>query len=348
VILVVAAGVAGWAVSRWDRLAGRAVSAGRAEDWPTAARLWHAYNAGPRASPASLSSEARAALAAGRAAQAEGVLRRAAALAPIEAESWLLLLELLRVEDRPLEALRVGWAAYDAVPASSRRDVLRALTLALLADMPEDLARRTLDGWLVADPTDIDARVALFRRQAADARSEGPIRAERIAALNRLLRRDPAHTGVREALVLDLADSGDTRRGRAVLDAWPADRRDARYYRLLGRWQLDFEGKPAEAVESFRRAIEDLPHDWRTRYRLARALRAAGEPDQARAEAETVSVLREALDPSRLGPRLDADLSKLNEPASRLDLAELCERVGLVRLAEAWRRDAAEPDAVRL
>ena len=61
--------------------------------------------------------------------------------------------------------------------------------------------------------------------------------------------------------------------------------------------------------------------------------------------AESVERLREALDPVTLGPRLDADLAALDDPNSRLDLASLCDRVGLKRLADAWRKDAEATDA---
>ena len=53
----------------------------------------------------------------------------------------------------------------------------------------------------------------------------------------------------------------------------------------IRRWQLDYEGRPDEALAAFRRALEELPHDWRTRYRLARALEAVGRRDEARAPA---------------------------------------------------------------
>ena len=142
--------------------------------------------------------------------------------------------------------------------------------------------------------------------------------------------------------MLALAEAGDPDRGRAILDAWPDAERDARYHRLKGRWDLEYDRRPAEAVDAFRAALADLPYDWRTQSRLARALRNAGRDAEAKRAADAVETLREALDPVALGKRLDADLAALDHPKSRLDLADLCDRVGLKRLAEAWRRDAEE------
>ncbi|MBX6314928.1 MAG: hypothetical protein IRY99_18725, partial [Isosphaeraceae bacterium] len=290
--------------------------------------------------------EARAALALDRAAQAEQALRRATALAPADPEPWRLWLELLRVEDRTLDAQRIGWSAYAAVPPSARREVLRALTLALLADVPEEHARMRLARWAEADPDDLDARVALLRRIAAAPRGGDPEAADRIAILTTLLRCDPSHSGAREALVSELAAAGEIDRGRAVLDAWPEATRDARYDRLRGRWDLDYDHHPDRAVVTFRRALAALPHDGRTHAALARALQALDRPDEARHAAEEVARLRETLDPAALGRRLEADFTHLEDPRSRLDLADLCARAGLARLAAAWRRDAEEPPRV--
>jgi tetratricopeptide (TPR) repeat protein len=355
VLSLLAAAVIAWSVATRESPRHRAeraeAEARRAEGpaslghWEAALAAWRAVNRSSQADAASWMGEARACLALGRAAQAERALESAEAAAPREPDPWLLRLELLRLEDRPLEALRIGWAAYEAVAPSSRRAVLRDLTLALLAETPDALARATLDRWIEADPDDVDARVAriaLDRRRADQPRAGDPDRASRVAALDDLLRRAPGHAGAREALILALADAGQVDRGRAVLDAWPASDRDARYYRLRGRWDLDYDRRPADAVTSFRRALADLPHDWKTRYRLARALQVLGRHDEARAAAESVTRLRDALDPSSLGPRLDADLAHLDDPRSRLDLADLCGRVGLDRLADAWRRDASE------
>ncbi len=283
--------------------------------------------------------DARAKLASGLAGQAERALREASATDPGNPEVWRLRLELLRVEDRSLEADRLAWQAYAQVPTEERTAILRELTLALLADLPEDVVRSALARWSAADPSDIEARVALLRRIAGAPRSSDPDRPARLTELAKLVAEQPEHLNAREALISELADAGEPDRGREVLDAWPgveADR-DARYWRLRGRWDLEYDEQPARAVEEFRRVLAEQPHDWRTRYRLARALRQLGKIDESDAEAEAVRRTREVLDPLTLGPKLDASLRRLADPSARLELSELCRRAGLARLAEAWR-----------
>ncbi len=330
-----------WVQGRPSRLASQAREAALHQHWSTAARLWANYNAIAPNRPDAHLAEAHAALAAGRAAQAERALGRTSAMAPELAEPWLLRLEILRVEDRVAEAEILGWQAYEAVPASSRVDVLRALTLALLAQAPEGLARRTLSRWRDADPSDMDATAAMARLTAQSPRDGDPTRDDRIALLAHLLEAHPDHLGLREALILDLADAGEPDRGRKLLDAWPASDRGARFDLLDGRWALEYDENPARAVAAFRTVLASQPQDWATRYRLARALAALGEDSAARAEADTVRRLRETLDPAQLGPRLDADVAKLDTPEARLDLAAIAGRIGLSRLENAWRKEAA-------
>ena len=78
--------------------------------------------------------------------------------------TWLQRIDRLRVEERTVEALSVGWSAYHTVPPSRRPELLRALTLALLTDVPEDQAATALQKRIEADPDDLDARVAVLRR----------------------------------------------------------------------------------------------------------------------------------------------------------------------------------------
>ena len=331
-----------WRSTTLSRTLARAEAASRAGDHVTALEAWRAVNATSQARSASLLAEAHAALALGRAGEADGALARAAEADPTNSEPWRYRLERFRVLDLPLAALDVGWAAYAAVPSTARRGVLRDLTLALIADLPEDLARPTLARWADANPNlpDLDARVALLRRFSSMPREGDPDRATRIAELTALLASHPEHVAAREALVSDLADAGEPERGRALLDAWPKPLRDARYERLRGRWEIDYDHQPSLAVSAFQAAIESLPHDWKTRVRLSRSLHSLGRQPEARQEAETVSRIRETLDPVKLGPRLAADLDRLDAPKSLLDLADLCARAGLARLSEAWRREA--------
>jgi thioredoxin-like negative regulator of GroEL len=334
-----------WSATRSARLRAQAVAASRAGDRVAALDAWHALNAAGSARAADLLAEARAALTLGRAAEADRALDRAVAADPTDPDPWRLKLERLRVQDQPVKAQAVGRAAYAAVPAGRRRGVLRDWTLALLADLPEDLARRTLARWAGADPSrpDREARVALLRRIAAAPRDGDPDRASRIAELSALLAADPGLTVAREALVSDLADAGEPDLGRNALDAWPEPDRDARYWRLRGRWDLDYDRRPGPAAEAFGRALADLPHDWKTRVRLARALHALGRPADARREAESVARTREALDPATLGPVLSAalDPDRPADPQALTALADLSARAGLHQLADAWRREAA-------
>jgi Flp pilus assembly protein TadD len=326
------------------RLRAEAERAARASDWAGALRAWRAFNATGEARGATHLAEARAALALGYAGQAERSLRRAVAADPADPEPWRLLLEILRVEDRTLEAWRAVWESYDRVPAESRRPVLRELTLALLADLPDETVRTALRRWIDADPADVDARVALLQRIAAQPRAADPDRPARLAELESLVAEHPEHLGAREALVTALADAGEPDRGRAVLDAWPGPEagRDARYWRLRGRWELEYDRDAERAAAAFRRALETIPQDWRSWSGLARALTRLGRDADARRAAEAVGRIREALDPGSLGPRLDDDFRKLDDPRALRDLADLADHAGLARLAGAWRAEALD------
>jgi tetratricopeptide (TPR) repeat protein len=319
----------------------KAEEAARTGDWTTSQQYWRAINGTSAAKGASYLGEARACLALGQAHEAELNLHQAIRTEPPEPESWRLLLEILRVEDRTVDVHRLGWQAYDKVYPSARRDLLRQLTLAFLADLlPEEKIRTTLRRWVEADINDVDAQIALWQRIMAQPRAGDPDRPSILANLESLLAKQPEHTGVREALATSLADAGEPDRGRAVLDAWPELTRDARYWRLRGRWELEYEHRPEQAANAFQTALKELPHDWRTWYRLSRALRILDRQDESRQAAETVRRIREVIDPLILGPRLHAAFDHLNDPKALADLAALCDQAGLTHLSNAWLTEA--------
>lgn len=331
----------GWlAADSPTRLRSQAEAAARAGDWTAALQYWRAVNASATARSSSQLGEARACLALGQAAQAELSLHRAIKADPASPEPWRLLLEILLVEDRMFEAQRLAWEAYDQIRPEARRELLRELTLGLLAELPDEQIRTTLRRWVNADGDDVDAQIALWQRIAAQPRTADPDRPSLLAALEALLTKYPDHIGARAALVTALADAGEPDRGRTVLNSWPESTRDGRYWRLRGRWDLEYDHHPEQAAVAFRTALVDLPQDWRSWFRLARALHILGRDDESQQAAEAVSRIREILDPLVLGPRLHAAFDHLDDPAAIHDLAALCNRAGLTRLADAWLTEA--------
>jgi thioredoxin-like negative regulator of GroEL len=329
----------------------QAEAAARAGDWATALQHWRAVNATKAARSTSYLGEARACLALGRAAQAEHSLHQAINADPSNPEAWRLLLQILRIEDRVTEAQQLGWKAYEQVSPVARRELLRELTLGLVAELPDELVRTTLRRWIDADNSDTDAEVALWQRINAQPRAADPDRPAVLTALETLLANYPDHIGAREALVTALANAGEPDRGRAILNEWPESSRDARYWRLRGRWELEYDHRPDQATANFQTALVELPHDWRSWYRLARALRILNRDSESRQAAETESRIREVLDPLVLEPRLDAAFDHLDDLAALRDLAMLCQQVGLSRLANAWLTETqhkAQPPAYSL
>jgi tetratricopeptide (TPR) repeat protein len=322
------------------RLRAKAEASAQAGEWATALVLWQQVNANGGATGLTYLGEGKASLALGRAAQAERAFRKAVSAAPHELEPWLLLLEILRVEERQVDAMELGRRALEKVPPEGRLELLRELTLTALTDLPDVVARTTLKRWVDADPTDIDAQSALLRRIGTEPHSNDPDRELRISQLMEVLDRHPEHIGTREALVIALADAGEGDQGRVVLESWPAEARDGRFWRLQARWNLDYDHRPDEAVKSLNRALVDFPQDWRIHYRMARALRILHRHEEAHHEAERVARIRELLDPLTLEPLLNTAFARLPDQTAMETVAGLCERAGLAHLAEAWRATA--------
>ena len=112
------AGLTAWTFAPEDpeKARNRAEIAARKGDWERALSSWNVVNRSPKADARSKLGAARALLALGRAAKAERLLIEVCRLAADDPEPWRLRLELLHMESREIEALKVGWEAYDAVP----------------------------------------------------------------------------------------------------------------------------------------------------------------------------------------------------------------------------------------
>ncbi len=313
------------------RLRAEAEQAARDGDWSTALRAWRAFNATSSARAATHLAEARAALSLGRAADAERTLRRAIAADPADPDPVKVLLEILRVEDRTLDARRAAWESYEHLPAASRREVLGDLTMALLADMDDEVARSFLKRWIAADPADLDARVALLQRIAAQPRADDPDRSARLDELEAIVAEHPEHLGAREALVTALADAGEPDRGRAVLDAWPGPESGSRRPILAAPRPLGARVRPAP--RSGRVRIPARPGG--VPPGLAIVVRPLSRPDPAGPRRRRAP-RRRGRRPHPRGarthrassPASTTTSSHLDEPRSLRDLADLADHAG--------------------
>lgn len=287
--------------------------------------------------------EARAWLSANRARDAEKTLIQAIHQYPTDPLLKLMLLEIERVEDRIVEAIIQGDRALSEVDPLDRILILRGLTITLLDTIPDERAREKLRIWIQADPEDNQAEVALLKRMASDPMAGDVDRPTRIARLKLIIQKNPSFEQAYEALAIELAASGLIDEGRSILDRWPDTKRDARYDRLKGRWELEFNNHPDRAVPLFERVVAQIPHDKTSWFRLSRAYKAVERERESRLAAERVAQLVEILDPRTLSPRLTNDFERLDDPESKLDLAEICDKAGFVKLAKAWREEAATP-----
>lgn len=321
-----------------SRLRSQAEAAERARDWTAARAAWLAFTHAAPGDVAGWLGAARACLALHRAQEADSLLQQAAETAPDRAEAWLPRMERLRTLSRSWDAWTLGWTAYRSVSPQQRPRILRSLTLATLAEAPQDQARSLLQNWLKADPTDAPAEIALIHRAIELPEPDDPPLNQRLVRLDQLVEAHPADSAGWEASVETLLLAGEVQRARAALDAWPAPQRETnpRYWRLLGRWEQDHGRDPEGAATAYRQALAAQPHDWKTLYRLARALRALGRLEESNQAAQRTRILRERLEPESLGPRLNHSLQHFEQISAQSELAKICSGLGLESLATAW------------
>ncbi len=262
---------------------------------------------------------------------------------------WLQAINRYRVEDRPVEVALVAQRAMEVVPPAARISILRAWTLGVLARVPESEAGAVLKRRIRQDPGDTDARVALIVLENEPGFDRiGPLSPpldRRLQELEALWTRSPEHPSVLAAFIEVLLESGDVDRADHLLEHWPSESSDdPRCRQLRARFALEFDQKPGVAAELLQERLATLPHDWRSRALLARALEALDRHDAARLEAARVDRDRARLEPVRLEAELAGAFEDLNDPSALHKLATLCGSLGLMRLADNWRALAERAD----
>ena len=279
---------------------------------------------------------ATAALRADHPGAALSILDQWKSASPEMPDGWLLLLDLLRVLGDADQFSSELNALLQTPVARRTSSVLSSATLGLLTDLDQSDVRSRLKKWVEKEPDQPLAQAALLLRYATNPLPDDPSRDVRLQEARELLQRFPQSLMARSALVETLFNSGLYEEAAEALEGWPqAGRNSTAWHRLQGRRLQDQDQNPAAAVTEFQQVLKSMPHDWKTRYRLARALKASGSPDEANLQARRMTEIREMLEPTALEPILKRAIPK-GRPPEPSPLIELLQRLQLHELAKSW------------
>ncbi|MBI1325040.1 tetratricopeptide repeat protein [bacterium] len=316
----------------------RIAEAERTRQWQKAETLWdtfvHRYPGS--VTPDDLVREARCALMLDKPAKARRSLDAWLRTEREGTEGWQLSIEIRRAlgdSDGVNEIMREMLRSDEA-----RRSLalLSAATFGILTAMNAEESRERLQRWAKAEPDSPLAEAWALARRIEDSDLAGPIGAESLEEVSALAQKWPNDPDVWRVYVESLFLQGDYEEVKRASNQWPAEARNSiAWARLEGRRALEVENDPERAIPHFRSVLERVPQDWRTHYRLARALAGAGRHEEAQAQARRTVEIRELMDPISLEKVLDATFTK-GKPPGPTKLIELLRRIGQTELAQAW------------
>jgi len=146
---------------------------------------------------------------------------------------------------------------------------------------------------------------------------------------------DPAGVGARAECLRGL---GRQKEAADVLDAALARQTSTALWRLRGQVYQD-QGRLADALPCFERAIELGPADQQSYHLLGQTYAALGRKEDAARAFTRAEELRRDLD--RITALSKEAMAKPWDAAVRLQLAELSDRLGMPQVAAMWRKAAA-------
>jgi tetratricopeptide (TPR) repeat protein len=269
---------------------------------------------------------------------AERSWETALALDPTVPEAAWGLLELYYLEGRAEDARRLALKQFEVEP--DPRDRVR-----LLLELVREDYKRLAPGSIVQlfepkvrqNPTDLHATLGLGRGLVLDSKID-----EGLALLRQAVADHPDAPEAWDALLTGLDDAGAPAEALTeALGRLPATMagmpRFAKHFGRVAQEQRDWKA----AVRHYRLACATEPGDARLRYRLARALRNAGDVAEAeRIDREHQRTVAATQNLKALYEEADADKSLGARPNLDLyrRLAELRERMGRRDEAAAWHR----------
>jgi hypothetical protein len=268
-----------------------------------------------------------------RAAQGERALWQVRSPPEAAAKAAGLLLALFRDEERKEDAREYVWEIYDRLDDADRPQLLARWFLIQFAEHPGREAAARLMRFAANDPKDWDANVAV----TALTRNESPRTAcDRLEAYGI----PPVHRNAR-ALLCDLRlELGEKSAAVLLLDEWPEDRRDARYWRLRALASADDAQTVAASIDALKTYLNIEPADWKMRNVLEAGLRRLGRTQEALDAQKENDRITKTVAYSEVQFIISNVIGRLQEPANRSRMALFYESLGMRREAQAWQRAA--------
>jgi tetratricopeptide (TPR) repeat protein len=266
--------------------------------------------------------------------EAEAAYRAALAIDRHSEEALRALVVIYGVERRARDQEGALWALHDLRGTATAIEALRLLAPGVPMIPPDSLPKDIDEAQLLqrarrAEPRDAWATIAL----ADLLRSRG----ETDAACGLLISK-PVFEGDRPwfqawdaAWGRLLLDEGRGAELEALIDHGTDGTGDpSGWLAMVGACRAE-QGRFGEAAKAFRAAVRADPRDPRHRYRLARALRSAGNEKEAEREE---AAFRAAEELKAVASEIDEEAP---DPVLMARAADLCEAAGRGREARAWR-----------
>ena len=261
-------------------------------------------------------------------------------------DASLELLKLYSTEDRWEELRDVLWNAYERAGPLDRITLLSMRIRSELERISPEVAIVDLEKYYAADPDDHEALRALARVEMALGRKEDADRHFRL-----LLELEPEDPRAWRDYLTMLHDEGEE-------DAWtnalalvpPEAETEPEIWRFRGL-RKERDGDWKGAAEDYRQALERNPFLTSAHYRLAMVEERLGNRETAAEHRKRADTLRDARSELRLAYNdlLDADIARAGQIQKENDkpppsmpevmkrLGNVCETLGMFRIAESWR-----------
>jgi tetratricopeptide (TPR) repeat protein len=252
------------------------------------------------------------------------------------------LLNIYLLEERWREAEELLWAMYRAWPPldeDSKPLLVALMGLAFNRTAPES-GVATLEKFVRQNSNDDQARLALGRYLIQLGRT-----GEGQALIEQCLRRQPLDVRTRSFWIWCLYELGDADAASEALRELPPGWEDfAELWTYRARAQYDL-GEYQASATTCRKALERYPWDRQAHFQLGRALRRLGEREDSERHDQTADGLRK-VEERRLTLFEDVTLRRSRPtPDECQELAEICVKTGMPRLAREWARFALGQDS---